>query len=237
MKDVSMHRLLLVSLITAGILLSSCCIGQDIKQSINEKTGIGMSDPSTGNIKPAISTLEPGKFIFLEHTIMSRKCSDSSGYDGKIERTPIMAEYSYDRAANMLKVPFSTGATGNLKVILGEKQDDIYAVYPGQTRSSHTGNLEYVYDLPCSCKGIKVENIGADGTAYIEYNGKYITLRPGEEWTDTKTYDDPLNGAGGMTVKQCIDDRIVNHGIMDGSCVVAERSWPAPMTDMFGIYG
>ena len=63
--------------------------------------------------------------------------------------------------------------------------------------------------------------IDLDGTAHISYRGLSITLRNGEEWTNTTSRIDSKD-VGNMKGKAMltITDKIINHGILEKSKVI-----------------
>jgi hypothetical protein len=120
---------------------------------------------------------------------------------------------------------------GTLTGILNfEINDSLVAIYgsglvlSGAAGGGASTGLDGVYDIPYKKDDLQILKIDPDGTAQINYKGLPITLRNGEEWTNTTSRIDSKE-VGNMKGKAMltITDKIINHGILERSKVFDRR--------------
>jgi hypothetical protein len=114
--------------------------------------------------------------------------------------------------------------TGMVNFEINETLKAIYGsglVLSGAAGGGASTGLDGIFDLPFRKDDFQLLKIDIDGTANIVYRGLSITLRKGEEWTNTtSTIDSKEAGNFKGKAMLTITDEIINHGILEKSKVI-----------------
>ncbi|MCX6659991.1 MAG: hypothetical protein NTX81_06390 [Candidatus Bathyarchaeota archaeon] len=154
-----------------------------------------------------------GTYIFIQQHTHIHGESLEGNYRGPMIDFPT---YSFDNK------------TGTLRGMMNfEINDTLVAIYgsglglSGAAGGGASTSLYGVFDLPYKKDDLQILRIDLDGTAHISYRGLSITLRNGEEWTNTTSRIDSKE-VGNMKGKAMltITDKIINHGILEKSKVI-----------------
>jgi hypothetical protein len=151
-----------------------------------------------------------GTYVFIEQPTHIHGELLEGNYRGPMIDFPT---YSFDSKTGAL--------TGMINF---ETNDSLVAIYgsglglSGAAGGGASTGLDGVFDLPYKKDDLQILKIDPDGTAHINYKGLPITLRNGEEWTNTTSRIDSKE-VGNMKGKAMltITDKIINHGILEKS--------------------
>jgi hypothetical protein len=191
-KKSYLRRTIVIAVVLVLIIASSILI-----YGLNLKTGT--QTPTTA-----------GTYIFIEqHTHIHGEPLEGN-YRGLMIDFPT---YSFESKNGTLR--------GRINF---EMNDSLVAIYgsglglSGAAGGGASTGLDGVYDLPYKKDDLQILRIDIDGTAHISYRGLSITLRNGEEWTNTTSRIDSkevgnIKGKAMLT----ITDKIINHGILEKS--------------------
>jgi hypothetical protein len=115
--------------------------------------------------------------------------------------------------------------TGIVNFEINETLKAIYGsglVLNGEAGGGASTSLDGIFDLPYKEDDFQLLKIDTDGTVHIMYKGLSITLRKGEEWTNTTSKIDSKEVANTKgKAMLTITDKIINHGILEKSKVIS----------------
>jgi hypothetical protein len=154
-----------------------------------------------------------GTFIFIEQ----RTHIHGETIEGDYPRVMIdFPTYSFNEKNGTLSGMVNFEINETLKAIYGSG-----LVLSGAAGGGASTGLDGIFDLPFRKDDFQLLKIDIDGTANIVYRGLSITLRKGEEWTNTtSTIDSKEAGNFKGKAMLTITDEIINHGILEKSKVI-----------------